>query len=498
MPESKVEMKKEGGGSARLGIGIFSRGPPSRHMAIEEYAVDWNGPSTAPPPRLRLLLLADVDLASAGRIVEWAIQGGKAFDLCAVCGDFVPRPEGWSPNGETEEQLSAEEGEMSSTLGKLQATQLENTVCRVIYVPGPLDPVIPSIRLPRTRNTAAVPTTASRPPPVAAATPGADAGRGAEGRGGQRDGGKERVLQLTPTSKNVLRRNLRLAPGLSAAGFSEDPNQCPGNTVGAGEGGGGAGDDTPEDQTFAALKSLSRSGGKKGAGKAAPVPPESVILLTRLGGPRRPGGGAGGAGATVSSADTPPTSNSNSNQDTLNVAKRAAGPTEVEDQEAATAARLRLLWTEPAMAVGPESGPRGLEDGGGGGLLLHACAGPGTLLAVREALEEGGAEPVGGGGAGGDGDCARGVGCRVGGGTTVAALGSLRQHGAYCVVELDMPATVPPGPRSGNGSGGVGAKEGWSVASVAFGRVEAADGDPEAEREKLAHRATGSFVLNFE
>lgn len=43
----------------------------------------------------------------------------KAFDLCAVCGDFVPRPEEWSTAGETEEEeLSAEEGEMSATLGE--------------------------------------------------------------------------------------------------------------------------------------------------------------------------------------------------------------------------------------------------------------------------------------------------------------------------------------------------------------------------------------------
>lgn len=41
-----------------------------------QHAVDWNGPlSTEPPPRLRLLLLADVDLASAKRVVEWALQG---------------------------------------------------------------------------------------------------------------------------------------------------------------------------------------------------------------------------------------------------------------------------------------------------------------------------------------------------------------------------------------------------------------------------------------
>ncbi|CAM9582993.1 unnamed protein product, partial [Sphacelaria rigidula] len=38
-----------------------------------QYAVSRNGPSF-PPPRLRLLLLADVDLPSAGRIVERAIQ----------------------------------------------------------------------------------------------------------------------------------------------------------------------------------------------------------------------------------------------------------------------------------------------------------------------------------------------------------------------------------------------------------------------------------------
>ncbi|CAN0177032.1 unnamed protein product, partial [Hapterophycus canaliculatus] len=119
-----------------------------------KYAVDWDGP-VAGPPRLRLLLLADVDLASAGRMVEWAIQEEKAFDLCAVCGDFVPRPEGWSAEAQTEEQLSAEEGEMSATLGKSRASQLENTVCRVVYVPGPLDPVIPSIRLPRRRIAAA-------------------------------------------------------------------------------------------------------------------------------------------------------------------------------------------------------------------------------------------------------------------------------------------------------------------------------------------------------
>ncbi|CAM9447046.1 unnamed protein product, partial [Scytosiphon promiscuus] len=69
-----------------------------------------------------------------------------------------------------------------------------------------------------------------------------------------------------------------------------------------------------------------------------------------------------------------------------------------------------------------------------------------------------------------------GVGCRIVGGGTVAALGSLRRHGAYCVVELGMPSaaarertaggeegfdTAPAGGRAEGGGG-------WSVASVRF------------------------------
>ena len=38
--------------------------------------------------------------------------------MCAVCGDFIPRTLGWAVDQETEEQLSAEEGEISATLGK--------------------------------------------------------------------------------------------------------------------------------------------------------------------------------------------------------------------------------------------------------------------------------------------------------------------------------------------------------------------------------------------
>lgn len=42
-------------------------------LAHTQHAVNWEGPGS-PCPRLRLLLLSDVDLASAGRVVEWTIE----------------------------------------------------------------------------------------------------------------------------------------------------------------------------------------------------------------------------------------------------------------------------------------------------------------------------------------------------------------------------------------------------------------------------------------
>lgn len=41
-----------------------------------------------------------------------------AFDLCAVCGDFIPRSDDWAPESEPPEKFSAEEGEMSAILGE--------------------------------------------------------------------------------------------------------------------------------------------------------------------------------------------------------------------------------------------------------------------------------------------------------------------------------------------------------------------------------------------
>lgn len=127
--------------------------------------------------------------------------------------------------------------------------QLENTVCRVVYVPGPLDPIMPSIRKPRRRPSSSLANGnvgASTPYTSVPLTAKVEEGhqRRREGgtveqrdqrrwkgvkEGGEREqgigddfggGGRRRsreermaggegVLQLTPTSKNLLRYKLR-------------------------------------------------------------------------------------------------------------------------------------------------------------------------------------------------------------------------------------------------------------------------------------------------
>ncbi|CAM9552813.1 unnamed protein product, partial [Discosporangium mesarthrocarpum] len=104
-------------------------------VKLEEHAVGWEGPGSL-HPRLRLLLLSDVDLPAASRVVKWALRREvTSFDLCVICGDFIHRPRGAISS---EEELLAEEGQISAALG-----QLENIVSRVVYVPGPLDPLVP-------------------------------------------------------------------------------------------------------------------------------------------------------------------------------------------------------------------------------------------------------------------------------------------------------------------------------------------------------------------
>ncbi|CAM9920166.1 unnamed protein product, partial [Choristocarpus tenellus] len=134
------------------------------------YAVGWQGPGTS-TPNLRVLLLADVDMDSAGRLTAWALRGWKVFDMCVVCGDFIPRDVGWTSS--TEEELIAEEGQISATLA-----QLENIVSRVVYVPGPWDPLLPrrsssypSLEPPPPPPPPPPPTTLAPPPPCSPPPP---------------------------------------------------------------------------------------------------------------------------------------------------------------------------------------------------------------------------------------------------------------------------------------------------------------------------------------
>ncbi|CAM9524411.1 unnamed protein product, partial [Ascophyllum nodosum] len=512
-------MNNEDGSEDRVDSDALHRTAVGRPMPIEEHAVDWNGPGS-PCPRLRMLLLADVDLDSAGRMVEWAIQGGTAFDLCAVCGDFVSRTGDWTAHGEPDERLSAEEGEISAILA-----QLENTVCRVVYVPGPLDPLIPSVRASRRRAGRPCDSMARRQGWLLAdkwpretnasilraraashARRAVDRGEAGSGRGGGRgfpvgmeamnpggrglgkgmggsggsdgDGGGSGggcdddasmlQLQLTPTSKNLFRRTLRLAPGLLAAGFTQEvrgggitrsrnmnnnfksqfvatPTSTPlagmtggirgggrglarrlSSTGGGGFSGGGSDDPAHEEDIIAFLRAVclrpvgglaargrgetkgpvakrsppgqwssSSSTSRASARGRAAVPsngfatggtadgsilPESIILLTRTGGPRPSQVGLRGGGSAISPRAV--------------AAAFAAAASRAEGRAETEARLLHRLWAE-RLARGRRRGgsrPAVTSRGGeeeGGRVLLHACAGPGAARAVREALASG-------------------------------------------------------------------------------------------------------------
>lgn len=359
---------------------------------------------------------------------------------------------------------------------------------------------------------------------------------------------------------SIGRRSLRLAPALSAVGFTQESRTyvttsfllgrprddgLPGSLT---TGGRRREDAIPHQQkpdevsrALEALTQVPKAGGAGGSQEAADRPQagtaglnQSVILMTRLGGEwverkddhvveARKGrrvvarGGAGGragsgggvvpnTGGLFSTAFTwkfksdgswagepwggvPPTRNTEA---LMSGSLRA-----LRSREEKTVARLRSFWRKQRDRHG-SGGGSGLNGGGarcparGTGskkVLLHACAGPGTFRAVREAAAEAGCSPIrpassrssspdaaggepeagdrSGGGKDGQGledeTGVAGVGCRLPG-VTAVALGSLRKHGAYCTVELDLPARA---------SGGVGAGErGWSVGSVKFGRVE--------------------------
>lgn len=118
----------------------------------------------AEPNFVRLLVIADVDIASASLITEQFVPQAPHFDAVLLCGPFCH-----------EEPSTGEEHAVAmSEIGSIIA-QLENIVCRVIYLGSAKDP------------TSSI----------------------------------EGQLHLTPNSVNIHNRLLPLAKNLFALGFAE-------------------------------------------------------------------------------------------------------------------------------------------------------------------------------------------------------------------------------------------------------------------------------------
>lgn len=81
------------------------------------------------PMQLKLLVLADPDAMSASFITEKYVRLLPQFDAIIVCGPFVH-----SDCNSLEEEAAAQ-GDMAAIIA-----QLENIVCRVIYLPSESDP----------------------------------------------------------------------------------------------------------------------------------------------------------------------------------------------------------------------------------------------------------------------------------------------------------------------------------------------------------------------
>eukprot|EP01041_Mallomonas_annulata_P011834 gene11834-24814_t len=82
------------------------------------------------PDHIRLLLVSDVDILSASRLAEFFVPKPPHIDCCIVCGPFT------HSDIVTREDEAVAEGDMASTIA-----QLENIVCRVVYLPSDRDPV---------------------------------------------------------------------------------------------------------------------------------------------------------------------------------------------------------------------------------------------------------------------------------------------------------------------------------------------------------------------
>ena len=131
-------------------------------------------------PALRILVVADIDLNAASALAEYTLQqknrvfDASRIDLCIACGSFcrdedlLPYLAGKQRQSEhrqrrhsnsctpffrSREETAALEGLFTAAL-----SQLESIVCRVVYVPGAMDPLTtvvnprPSRLTPNSRN----------------------------------------------------------------------------------------------------------------------------------------------------------------------------------------------------------------------------------------------------------------------------------------------------------------------------------------------------------
>lgn len=81
--------------------------------------------------KLKVLIIADVDIISSGLLAEKYVKKAPVFDMILLCGPFTHR-ECSSP-----EEIALVQGDISAVVA-----QLENIVCRVCYLASEVDPTV--------------------------------------------------------------------------------------------------------------------------------------------------------------------------------------------------------------------------------------------------------------------------------------------------------------------------------------------------------------------
>ena len=304
-----------------------------------------------------------------------------------------------SSSGSTHEQDAADEGTITSTLA-----QLENIVCRVLYVPGTGDP--PSLR------GLLVPRRARRDVPPPGTVP---------------------PRRLTPNSRNVQRSWIQLAPGLGVAGLTRDGGGDDDDDDDDDDNEDGGKDDDGEDdddggpgpsrrrrspgryeRTLGALLGLAppSASASVSSSRIFSTRPSQAIVLTDFPGGRLGGKGEGG-GRRRGKRDK---------DDARSASARAAGG------GVAMVRRGYRELLEPALARDPGRGGGG---GGGGQVLLKVAPPPPTAAA-----EDDGAGRFDAFGT--SSDELRPLECDGEDGMKLIMPGSLRQRGDFALIDLAL------------------------------------------------------------